>query len=307
MKDRPTRQTVDGRAYLDLRSLAKKRRRPTAELLQFYALEGFLTRLQVSPQAHRFVLKGGTLLAAFDARRPTKDIDLAATGIANDTESVRTAIQEVLELQPAMADGLNFATALTKAKAIREDNDYTGVRVSVPCSLASANLDFHIDVNVGDPIRPAPTKISIPRILGGEPITITGYPISMVLAEKIVTAIQRGSANTRWRDFADIHALSRNHALAATALNQAIHTVAEHRLVELQPLRGLLLDFATSSQLKWAAWRRRLQLEDQVQESFADLMEDIFQFVDPLLTAMDLDANWNPISAAWEPPTKNES
>lgn len=35
-----------------------------------------------------------------------------------------------------------------------------------------------------------------------------GYPRVMVLAEKIVTAIQRGTANTRWRDFVDIVALS---------------------------------------------------------------------------------------------------
>jgi hypothetical protein len=39
--------------------------------LQLYALEGFLDRLSGSSHAGRFVLKGGVLLAAFDARRPT--------------------------------------------------------------------------------------------------------------------------------------------------------------------------------------------------------------------------------------------
>lgn len=45
MTERPTRNTMSGRAYLDLRKLANAAGRPTAEFLQFYALEGFLARL----------------------------------------------------------------------------------------------------------------------------------------------------------------------------------------------------------------------------------------------------------------------
>jgi hypothetical protein len=69
---RPTRATAGGRAYLDLRQLAKATGRLTDELLQLYALEGLLDRLSGSVHASRFVLKGGVLLAAFDARRPTR-------------------------------------------------------------------------------------------------------------------------------------------------------------------------------------------------------------------------------------------
>ena len=38
---RPTRDTPDGRAYLDLQNKARKEKRPTDELLVLYALEGF--------------------------------------------------------------------------------------------------------------------------------------------------------------------------------------------------------------------------------------------------------------------------
>lgn len=41
--NRPTRDTPEGRAYLDLQNLARRRQRPTDELHQLYALEGFLT------------------------------------------------------------------------------------------------------------------------------------------------------------------------------------------------------------------------------------------------------------------------
>ena len=42
-------------------------------------------------------------------------------------------------------------------------------------------------------------------------ITVPGHSLSMVFAEKIVTAVQRGTANTRWRDYADIAFLSAAH------------------------------------------------------------------------------------------------
>lgn len=68
---RPTRQDSSGRAFLDLQNLAKRQGRDTGELLTIYALEGFLARLAASPRPGDFVLKGGVLLAAYDARRPT--------------------------------------------------------------------------------------------------------------------------------------------------------------------------------------------------------------------------------------------
>src|SRR5690348_9524531 len=55
--DRPTRATVDGRAYLDLQNLARGQHRPTDELHQLYALEGFLDRLASSRYADKLVLK----------------------------------------------------------------------------------------------------------------------------------------------------------------------------------------------------------------------------------------------------------
>jgi hypothetical protein len=68
-------------------------------------------------------------------------------------------------------------------------------------------VQFHIDVNLGDPLWPIPEEVDVPRPLGGAPIRMRGYRVELILAEKIVTAIQRGTAHTRWRDFVDIAAL----------------------------------------------------------------------------------------------------
>jgi len=85
MKRRPTKETTAGQRYLALQRKARLTGRPTDELIQLYALEGFLDRLTKSQYTENFVLKGGVLLAALDARRPTRDIDFAARRLANDT------------------------------------------------------------------------------------------------------------------------------------------------------------------------------------------------------------------------------
>jgi hypothetical protein len=233
----PTRATPGGRAYLDLRKAASAAGRPTDELLQLYALEGFLDRLSDSPHADRFVLKGGMLLAAFDARRPTRDVDLAAVDLANDVDDIRALVNEILAI--ACDDGLEFDPTATTAATIRDDDLYGGVRTTVHGSLSTFVVQFHIDVNLGDPLWPTPEEVDVPRLLGGAPIRMRGYRVELILAEKMVTAIQRGTANTRWRDFVDIAALA-HLDVNDGALVESIRRVAEFRQVPIRPLRDVL-------------------------------------------------------------------
>lgn len=48
----------------------------------------------------------------------------------------------------------------------------------------------------------------------------------MVYSEKIVTAVARGTVNTRWRDFADMYLLARRHPW--TALSYATPSMRWH-------------------------------------------------------------------------------
>ncbi len=100
MTSRPTRASAGGRAYLGLRKAASSAGRATDELLQLYALEWLLDRLSSSPHADRFVLKGGALLAVLDARRPTRDVDLAGIDVNNDLDELRGLINEIIAVPP---------------------------------------------------------------------------------------------------------------------------------------------------------------------------------------------------------------
>ena len=84
----PQHGTPAGDAFLALSKLARNTGQDSQSLFTVYALEGLLARLAASPFREDFVLKGGVLLAAFAARRPTKDVDLRATGVDDDTEAV---------------------------------------------------------------------------------------------------------------------------------------------------------------------------------------------------------------------------
>ena len=279
MTAKPSRQTTDGSVYLALRALAQDSRRPTDELHQLYALEGFLHRLQRSTHASSLVLKGGVLLAAFDARRPTRDIDFAATGLTGDLPDLLALTNDVLGI--ATDDGLIFDTAATQIAASREGDPYPGARAKIAGSLSTARIRFHIDFNVGDPLWPEPEQVQLPRLLGGESIQLTGYRLELVIAEKVVTAVQRGTANTRWRDFVDIASLSAV-PYDSDALRQSIRRVAAHRQVSMQPLAVTLNGFADLAQVQWAAWRRKQQLND-TPENFSELLDQVTAFSDPFL------------------------
>jgi hypothetical protein len=172
------RATEAGRTYLDLQNLARRSGRPTEELHQLYVLECFLDRLVRSPYADRFVLKGGVLLAAYDIRRPTRAVDLRADPLAATPEAVLDAVRSIAVLP--VEDGVVFDVDQAHAETIRDEDEYSGVRVAMTVELASARMAFHVDVNVGDPVVPVPGSVVLPRLRGGV-LTLLGYPPAAVL------------------------------------------------------------------------------------------------------------------------------
>lgn len=301
---RVTRASLAGRVYLDLQNKARKDGRTTDELIQLYALEGVLARLSASVYVDRLILKGGVLLAAFGDRRPTRHVDLAGLDLDNDATHVLGVIQAVAATTPAVADGLVFETANAQAEVIRDSDEYSGVRVSMKVSLASARATFHVDVSIGDPIWPAPQNVSVPRLLAGPDIEVRGYRMEMALAEKIVTAVQRGTTNTRWRDYGDVWTLSHKHAVRGTDLEEAISHVASHRKAEITALETALAGYTELAQVRWAQWRRKLKL-DHLPTEFAEVLADCIGFSDPALRGEVSEKAWDPPTRTWAGPRRD--
>lgn len=134
------------------------------------------SRLVHSKFADTFILKGGVLLAALQARRPTRDIDFAARAIENTTEKVLSAVQTIAAI--SLEDGMEFDSNGAAAETVREEDSYRGIRVTLGGTLSRAVIRFHVDVNVGDPIWPEPQQISVPRLIDGV-IVVRGYPLEI--------------------------------------------------------------------------------------------------------------------------------
>ena len=264
--------------------------------MQLYVLECFLARLAETRFARQFVLKGGVLLAAFGERRPTRDIDLQAQDFDSEPATVLAAITEIAA--GPLDDGAIFDISNATTELIREEDHYPGVRVSIAAQLATARPRLHVDVSVGDPIKPTPGNVTLPRVLGGE-IIVRGYPLAMVHTEKIVTAIARGTTSTRWRDFADIYLLARHHALDGDELNESIREVARHRSTSLAPLDHALSGYGAIGQQRWTAWRRKQLLDDRLPLSFTDVIDAVISFADPAIIGTASTKTWNPATGTW--------
>ena len=274
MKPKPTHANLAGSRYLALQRLARAQQRATAELPQLYVLESFLRRLIRSQHDERLVLKGGLLLAAFDLRRATRDVDLLALRTDNHPAFVERLVVEIASVD--VDDGVVFLLDTVTTGPIRDDDVYPGVRVVLEAHLATARIKFSVDVNVGDPVVPAPIRTAVPVLLGDERIEVLAYPKSMVVAEKLVTALQRGRASTRWRDFADLFVLVPGDLLAAEVIG-ALRAVASHRGVSLQPLGEVLAGMPKEAQTRWATWRERQGAQERVPEDFATVLDALEQ------------------------------
>jgi hypothetical protein len=295
---RVDRSSIAGARYLDLQRKARQTERPTDELIQLYALECFLDRLTRSAFVRNFVLKGGVLLAALDARRPTRDIDLVASALRNTEAEILAVVREIASIP--LDDGIKFDSEQATAEIIREEADYSGIRVTLSGTLSRAAINLHVDVNVGDPIWPEPQQVSMPRLLDGV-LLVRGYPLEMVLAEKVATAIARGTANTRWRDFVDLYSLGQRHPVDSVTFRESLDRVARYRKLTLEPLASVLVGYSEVAQTRWAAWLRKQRLEAKIPLEFSTVLDYVISFADPIISGqVGVRSAWDSLRRRWQ-------
>jgi hypothetical protein len=162
---------------------------PTQQYLIRHTLESFLDRLTRTSHAGDFVLKGGVLLAAYGARRPTKDADSNAIHADVTAEHLAQVVRDIAATD--VDDGVVSDLDTISVQEIREQADYPGLRVRVAVSIGPWKGAAAWDVSTGDPIVPPPRQVTIDRILGN-PITLLGYAPETTIAEKGVNILERG-------------------------------------------------------------------------------------------------------------------
>ena len=120
-----------------------------------------------------------------------------------------------------------------------------------------------------------------------------------MISEKVETMISRGDANTRERDYADVLALSRIHAIGARGLRRALEETAIHRGTQLMPLAQALNTLPIARQRDWTAFLERSRLAT-MPESFEQAVAEVANFVDPVLRKDPGLVRWDPSAGEWE-------
>ena len=190
-----------------VKAMAKKHSLKPQELLQMYLFERLLIRLEKSDYAETFVLKGGLLISSMTgvAQRTTMDMDATVVGMDMDAETVSAAISSICSVD--IGDGMEYS--FERLEPIRADDEYANWRAHLRARYGKIDAPIKIDITTGDEIVPGRIEYSYPLMFEEGSAQLLSYPIETVLAEKLETVVSRGIANTRGRDFYDIHTLLR--------------------------------------------------------------------------------------------------
>ena len=163
----------------------------------------FIVRLAVSKYRDNFILKGGFYLSTLFGleSRSTKDIDTAIKDANFTKENVEKMIKSIIAID--ISDGALIS--FVEIDNIREEDQYRGFRVVLNVKVDTIRENLQIDIATGDPITPQPIVYKYLPILGDNYINVWSYNLETIIAEKLETILRRAEANSRIRDYYDLH------------------------------------------------------------------------------------------------------
>jgi predicted nucleotidyltransferase component of viral defense system len=196
-------------------------------LIRNFIMERFLERIALSPYRNNFVLKGGMLVAAVIGldMRATMDIDTTVRSLTLTTKNARKMIEDIITVE--VPDSVEFR--ISKISDIMEGHDYPGIRFMLEATLDRMRQAIKIDISTGDVITPTAVEFSYKLMFEERSISLWTYNIETLLAEKLETIMARGTANTRMRDFYDIHIISKQEDVDADILKSAFQATSKKR------------------------------------------------------------------------------
>lgn len=131
------------------------------------------------------------------------DIDATINGETVSIEDVQRMIVDIISLD--LSDGASFK--MNGISEIMEESEYPGVRIAMTAYMDRIKVPLKVDISTGDVITPRAVEYSYKLMFEDRSIRLLAYNLETVLAEKLETIIVRATANTRMRDFYDIHIL----------------------------------------------------------------------------------------------------
>jgi hypothetical protein len=269
-----------------LADCAARTGRPLGEAARHHVLEGLLRRVARLPQPEGFVLRGGMLtrLWAAPAPRPAQDLDFVGIFPHGLEETVRRFAPALADRD--LADGVLIDAAAFRARAIWEDSDFPGVRLTVRVGLGAADRDVQIDIGFGDPLVPLPQLVDYPTIIPGAPPRLWCCRPETMAGWKLHGLAEKGERLWRPKDLYDLLLIGERVELKVPELAQAIAVAFTSRGFRAEQAPAVLADAAwwasKTSLFRWADFRRRAEGLD-VPEDLAEVVARVTARLRPAL------------------------
>ena len=257
-------------------------------ILLRFVQERFLYRLSLSAYRENFFLKGGALLFAHErfAARPTRDMDFLGDHISRDKENIKRIMHEICSIE-CEEDGMTFECGEDEIwlEDITVEKEYNGTRVHMTAHMDTIVQQFSIDVGVGDVIVPQPAQLDYPLLIEGLPaVNVEAYSLETVVAEKFQTMIDRGTINSRMKDFFDVYTILKADKVDEALLKEAVAEVFANRGTEMDADNVVFSDgFAQDGmrQTMWKAYLKKIKYKDEL--PFTEVMDVVRERLQPMM------------------------
>ena len=257
-----------------VRNLSGGDRKKAQTLIRNFIMERFLERITRSQYRNNFILKGGMLVAAIVGldTRATMDIDTTVKSLNLTKDNAVNIVEDIIAID--LSDGVQFQ--ITKVTDIMEERDYPGIRFMLETTMDKMRQAIKIDISTGDIITPGAVEYAYNLMFEDRAIFLWTYNMETLLTEKLETIMARGTANTRMRDFYDIHVISHQETFDRNILKKAfLATSAKRNTIDQIP------DFRTILST--------VEADDSMRKQWESFREDFF-FVGEL--------SWNEVMAS---------
>lgn len=237
-------------------------------VLQNFMFERFLERLSHSEYQQKFIIKGGMLVTAIVGidTRATMDLDTTLRNLPLTEPQIREAITTVCSIP--LDDNVHFR--IISVEPIRKDDIYGGFRVRLDAEYESILTSLSIDISTGDVITPNPVMYELHGMFNRDlSISLWGYNVETILAEKVETILRRGILSTRPRDFYDVYVLEKRQDYQPDIFRTALQETTAHRgSTEILKYTDTIIDrLETSEDLKqhWTRYQRQFSYSARIE------------------------------------------
>ena len=243
-----------------IKNYAKNNNIAAQVVLQNYMFERFLERLSLSEYSDKFVVKGGMLIAAIVGldTRSTMDLDTTLRNLPLTEEQISAALSTICKIE--LKDDVLFK--IKSVLPIRKDDVYGGYCVRLDAIYDTIVTPLSIDISTGDIITPAAIKYEFGGIFDEDvKISLWGYNIETVMAEKVETILSRGVFTSRPRDFYDVFILGTTQKYDKEIFKEALKATAIHRgsLRKIADINGIIEQISSNIDLKnmWEKYQKK--------------------------------------------------